>query len=128
MRFREDESQATGSETETDSDDESHSGSESQRAADVASELGVPFVSSVAIITADFAMQNVIMQMGLRLVTPDGRRITRLSCWVLRCSACFTVTKVCGPWYAACLCMPHVACTMYSTHIHCRHRLVGSHR
>ena len=52
------------------------------------------FVSTVSIITADFAMQNVIMQMGLRLMTPDGRRITKLSRWVLRCAACFLVTKV----------------------------------
>lgn len=35
-------------------------------------------------------------QMGLRLVTPDGRRITRLSRWVLRCTACFLVTKEMG--------------------------------
>jgi RNA-binding protein NOB1 len=34
--------------------------------------------------------------MGLRLVTPDGRRITRLSRWVLRCTACFLVTKEMG--------------------------------
>jgi rRNA maturation endonuclease Nob1 len=33
-------------------------------------------------------------QMGLRLTTPDGRRITHVSRWVLRCSACFFVTKV----------------------------------
>ncbi|PSC73917.1 RNA-binding NOB1 [Micractinium conductrix] len=57
---------------------------------------GRQFVSTVCILTADFAMQNVIMQMGLRLVTPDGRRITRLSRWVLRCTACFLVTKEMG--------------------------------
>ena len=34
--------------------------------------------------------------MGLRLVTPDGRRITRLSRWVLRCTACYLVTKEMG--------------------------------
>ena len=34
--------------------------------------------------------------MGLRLVTPNGRRITRLSRWVLRCTACFLVTKEMG--------------------------------
>lgn len=50
--------------------------------------------SSVCIATADFAMQNVILQMGLRLVAPDGRQIRRISKWVLRCSACFKVTKV----------------------------------
>ena len=36
------------------------------------------------------------LQMGLRLLTPDGRRITRLSRWVLRCTACFLVTKEMG--------------------------------
>lgn len=50
--------------------------------------------SSIVSITADFSMQNVLLQMGMRLATPDGRRITRLSRWVLRCSACFFVTKV----------------------------------
>lgn len=50
--------------------------------------------ASVLIATADFAMQNVILQMGLRLAAPDGRHITRISRWVLRCSACFKVTKV----------------------------------
>jgi rRNA maturation endonuclease Nob1 len=35
--------------------------------------------SSVACVTADYAMQNVLLQMGLRLLTRDGRRIARLS-------------------------------------------------
>lgn len=38
-------------------------------------------------------MQNVLLQMGLRLLTKDGRRIARLSRYALRCSACFTVTR-----------------------------------
>lgn len=50
--------------------------------------------SSVCILTGDFAMQNVIVQMGLRLVTKDNQRITRLSQWVLRCTACYAVSKV----------------------------------
>lgn len=50
--------------------------------------------SAICIVTADFAMQNVILQMGLKLVSPDGRQIKRISKWVLRCSACFKVTKV----------------------------------
>lgn len=49
----------------------------------------------VSISTADFAMQNVILQLGLKLVSPDGRRIRRISRFALRCSACFKVTKVC---------------------------------
>ncbi|KAL6774389.1 hypothetical protein ACKKBG_A24810 [Auxenochlorella protothecoides x Auxenochlorella symbiontica] len=57
--------------------------------------------SSVCILTADFAMQNVILQMGLRLVTPDNRRVTRLSRWVLRCGACFQVSKEVGRVFCA---------------------------
>jgi RNA-binding protein NOB1 len=40
--------------------------------------------------------------MGLRLATPDGRRITHVSRWVLRCSACFFVTKVSLPCLTSC--------------------------
>ncbi|KFM23199.1 RNA-binding protein NOB1 [Auxenochlorella protothecoides] len=57
--------------------------------------------SSVCVLTADFAMQNVILQMGLRLVTPDNRRVTRLSRWVLRCGACFQVSKEVGRVFCA---------------------------
>ena len=37
--------------------------------------------------------QNVALQMGLRLIAPDGLRITRLQRWVLRCHACGGVTR-----------------------------------
>ncbi|KAI9103084.1 Nin one binding Zn-ribbon like-domain-containing protein [Phlyctochytrium arcticum] len=47
----------------------------------------------VACITADFAMQNVLIQMGLRLVSLDGMAITQLRNYVLRCHACYKVTK-----------------------------------
>lgn len=52
--------------------------------------------STVAILTADFAMQNVILQMGLKLLTPDGRRIRRLSRWTLRCTACGALNPQAG--------------------------------
>lgn len=39
--------------------------------------------------TGDFAMQNVLLQMGLSLVGVEGRRIERVKSWVLRCHACF---------------------------------------
>lgn len=54
------------------------------------------FESTVCSITADFSMQNVLLQMGLRLVTPDGRRIRELSRWVLRCTACSSITREMG--------------------------------
>ena len=41
--------------------------------------------------TTDFAMQNVILQMNLELVSVDGVRIRRLKTWVTRCNACFAV-------------------------------------
>ena len=46
-------------------------------------------VVEVGCMTADFAMQNVLLQMGLSLVGVDGKRIQRVKTWVLRCHACF---------------------------------------
>ena len=43
----------------------------------------------VGCMTADFAMQNVLLHMGLDLVGVEGKRITRIKSWVLRCHACF---------------------------------------
>ncbi|KLO16357.1 hypothetical protein SCHPADRAFT_926597 [Schizopora paradoxa] len=43
--------------------------------------------------TADFAMQNVILQMGLNLVGMEGKRIQKVKNWVLRCHACYKICK-----------------------------------
>jgi RNA-binding protein NOB1 len=43
----------------------------------------------VACMTADFAMQNVMVHMGLNLVDVDGKRISVVKSWILRCHACF---------------------------------------
>ena len=43
--------------------------------------------------TADFAMQNVLLQMGLNLVSVEGKRIDRVKTWVLRCHACFKYVR-----------------------------------
>lgn len=42
-----------------------------------------------ACMTSDFAVQNVLLQMGLNLVGGEGRRIRSVRSWVLRCHACF---------------------------------------
>ncbi|KAI7875385.1 hypothetical protein K492DRAFT_104948, partial [Lichtheimia hyalospora FSU 10163] len=55
-------------------------------------ELNNPKSLSVACMTGDFAMQNVLLQMNLSLVSTGGHRITKVKNWVLRCHACFTVT------------------------------------
>eukprot|EP00899_Mesostigma_viride_P021081 jgi/Mesvir1/28975/Mv17749-RA.1 len=49
--------------------------------------------SSVGCLTSDFAMQNVLLQMGLRLVSVDGLRVRRVQRWALKCDACFTITR-----------------------------------
>ncbi|KAA8522391.1 hypothetical protein F0562_013248 [Nyssa sinensis] len=52
--------------------------------------------SSVACVTSDFAMQNVLLQMGLRLLAPGGMQIRQLHRWILKCHACYKVTTEVG--------------------------------
>ncbi|KAF4634861.1 hypothetical protein G7Y89_g3246 [Cudoniella acicularis] len=47
----------------------------------------------VALITSDFAMQNVLLRMNLNLLSPNLQRIRQLKTWVLRCHACFFITR-----------------------------------
>lgn len=42
-----------------------------------------------ACMTGDFAVQNVLLGMGLGLVGEGGKRISKVRSWVLRCHACF---------------------------------------
>ena len=50
-------------------------------------------VLQVATITTDFAMQNVLMQMNLNLLSPSLQRVRHLKTFTLRCHACFEKTK-----------------------------------
>ncbi|KAG8739231.1 Nin1 binding protein [Ceratobasidium sp. 414] len=52
-----------------------------------------PAKLDVACMTVDYAMQNVLLQMGLNLVGAEGRRISTVKSWVLRCHACFKICK-----------------------------------
>jgi RNA-binding protein NOB1 len=52
-----------------------------------------PAAVRVACVSGDFAVQNVLLQMRLRLYSPDGRRVKRLKHWLLRCHACYATTK-----------------------------------
>ena len=47
----------------------------------------------VAVLTTDFAMQNVIIQMNLNLLSPSMYRVKNVKTHVLRCHACFNVCK-----------------------------------
>lgn len=51
-------------------------------------------VMKAAIATTDFAMQNVSLQIGLNLVSVEGaEQISKVKTWVLRCHACFKITR-----------------------------------
>ena len=61
-------------------------------ASDAAKEAqGPPISQRAACSTTDFAMQNVILQMNLELLSVDGVKIRKLKSWVQRCGACFKV-------------------------------------
>ncbi|KAI9757513.1 MAG: Nin1 binding protein [Chaenotheca gracillima] len=50
-------------------------------------------VMQVATLTTDFAMQNVLLQMNLNLLSPSLQRVRHLKTYILRCHACFQKTK-----------------------------------
>lgn len=50
--------------------------------------------SVVACVTTDFAMQNVLKQIGLNVAALDGRVIKQLRTFILRCYACFKTTSI----------------------------------
>ncbi|KAM0731746.1 RNA-binding protein NOB1 [Formica fusca] len=50
--------------------------------------------ATVACLTMDFAMQNVLMQMGLNVVALDGRVIKQMRTFIFRCCACFKTTSI----------------------------------
>ncbi|XP_011642268.1 RNA-binding protein NOB1 [Pogonomyrmex barbatus] len=50
--------------------------------------------ATVACLTMDFAMQNVLMQMGLNVVSLDGRVIKQMRTFIFRCYACFKTTSI----------------------------------
>ncbi|KAL9046225.1 MAG: hypothetical protein Q9214_000885 [Letrouitia sp. 1 TL-2023] len=47
----------------------------------------------VACITSDFAMQNVLLQINLPLLSTSLQRVRNIRTYALRCYACFMVTK-----------------------------------
>jgi RNA-binding protein NOB1 len=44
--------------------------------------------NNVGCVTTDFAMQNVLLQMGLNLISIDGMLLKNVKQWVLRCYGC----------------------------------------
>ncbi|OAD03087.1 hypothetical protein MUCCIDRAFT_120175, partial [Mucor lusitanicus CBS 277.49] len=58
-----------------------------------ADELKKKAIMAVGCMTADFAMQNVLLQMNLNLVSAGGYRVKKIRNSVMRCHACFFVTN-----------------------------------
>ncbi|PKS07246.1 hypothetical protein jhhlp_005848 [Lomentospora prolificans] len=52
-----------------------------------------PQFLQAALLTTDYAMQNVALRINLNLLSPSMFRITRLRTYVLRCHGCFSITK-----------------------------------
>ena len=46
---------------------------------------------NVGLLTSDYAMQNVALQMGLQLLTHSGLAVTSVKSWVLKCDSCFSI-------------------------------------
>lgn len=47
----------------------------------------------VACLTTDFSMQNVLLQMGIRVLSVDGLLVRTVKCFALRCSSCGKVER-----------------------------------
>lgn len=52
-----------------------------------------PEFLEAALLTTDFAMQNVALRINLHLLSPSMYRITRLRTYCMRCHGCFAITK-----------------------------------
>ncbi|CAI5526422.1 unnamed protein product [Closterium sp. Naga37s-1] len=86
----EEEGEEGGEEGEDDGEGEGSLDGSSEAASTSSSSLST---SAVALMTSDYAMQNVALQMGLRLLSAQsGMRIAQVHRWVQRCSACSAVT------------------------------------
>lgn len=90
----EDEEEAGQAEDEDDDDDEGwitpSNIKEIKR--DYGTDLLEESASPVACMTTDFAMQNVLKQIGLHIAALDGRVIKHARTYILRCYACFKTT------------------------------------
>lgn len=51
-------------------------------------------VHDVACITADYAMQNVLKHIGIKVMGVDGKLIQQLRTYILRCHACYKTTSM----------------------------------
>jgi RNA-binding protein NOB1 len=53
--------------------------------------LTVPPSPCVRVVTADFAMQNVLLQIGIQVIGTGGRMVRGVKTFVLKCHSCFKI-------------------------------------
>ena len=66
---------------------------QAQDASDDIKTLDSKKTMQVATVTTDYAMQNVLLQMGLNLLSPSIQQVRHIRTYILRCHACFEKTK-----------------------------------
>jgi len=52
---------------------------------------GLCLVARSGCVTTDYAMQSILLQIGLRLLSVDGKIVRKIQQFVLRCNACFQI-------------------------------------
>ena len=75
-----------------------------------------------ACVTTDFSMQNVMMQMGLSVISVDGLLIRAAKQWVLRCMACFKGGLMCDVG-----CADTIVCDLLCRALLCHPTTILSH-
>lgn len=107
---------------------------QAQDAGSVMSQAPEPKTMQVGVLTTDFAMQNVIMQINLNLLSPQLTRVKHLKTFVLRCHACFQVSKDMSKQFCPRCGQPsltRVACSTSSSgefKLHLKKNMQWSHR
>ena len=88
--------------------------------------VGPPLSQRTACATTDFAMQNVILQMNLSLLTVDGVKVRRLKIVgdTLRCMFCYLHWRPKRPWFDSAILRP-LWLGLYAAHRRQRRRQNG---
>ena len=88
----------------------------------------------VALLSSDFAMQNVCLQIGLNLLSPSLQRVRHIRTYILRCHACFAKEKDMSKQFCSRCGMPTLTRVSCSTNskgefkIHLKKNMQWNHR
>jgi len=74
----------------------------------------IPKELMVACMTADFTVQNILMQFQIHIISVNGLLIKQVQTWLLRCHACFKITKQMDKQFCPSCGSPSLIRTSYS--------------